>query len=257
MIEIFFWTFHRSRRMYQSEVIITKHWAAFSTERGHGWPSRWRSRASCFVLFRQSYYCHALCASLGYNRSHVASVASRRIGRVASRRFASRARGSGLRSYHSFRMYSDAYITDFESDDTDVVWSYSYDNADESDDESDDSVSTVVRPLGYSRERVYEFGEFEDNFGWVQCPSKSYRDRQYFHNMHSNCNTWYRPVSSNINIPSISLEKVSQKIIFRMAFTKYWLSWSTINSIGRVASMEYKAQSLLLKHVRKKSLLSL
>ncbi|XP_014485497.1 PREDICTED: uncharacterized protein LOC106750008 [Dinoponera quadriceps] len=96
-------------------------------------------------------------------------------------------------------MYSDAYVTDFDSDDDEIVWSRDDDDCDD-----DDSVSTVTRQ---SRPRVYEFGEFVENYGWVQCPSRSQQGRLYFHNMHSNCNTWYRPVSRYIDVPSVPLEK--------------------------------------------------
>ncbi|EFN85144.1 uncharacterized protein LOC105182576 [Harpegnathos saltator] len=101
-------------------------------------------------------------------------------------------------------MHSDAYVTDFDSDDNDIVWPYNDD--DDEDHEDQHSVSTVrLEPS----KRVYEFGEFEEHYGWVQCRSKSQQNRLYFHNMHSGCNTWYRPVSHNIKIPTVSLEKAT------------------------------------------------
>ncbi|XP_032665494.1 uncharacterized protein LOC116841542 [Odontomachus brunneus] len=104
-------------------------------------------------------------------------------------------------------MYSAAYVSDFDSDDDEVVWPR-YD--DDGDDYDIQSVSTVeLQAPECSSQHVYEFGEFEETHGWVQCRSRSQRDRLYFHNMHSGCDTWYRPISRHINVPSISLEKVT------------------------------------------------
>lgn len=94
-----------------------------------------------------------------------------------------------------FHMYSDA--SEFDGEDEDVAsWSSKRTN-----DENHDDSST-------SR-TVHEFGEFVDNYGWIQCRSKSYPGRVYFHNTHSNCNTWYRPISRYIDVPFISVNKVS------------------------------------------------
>lgn len=92
-------------------------------------------------------------------------------------------------------MYSDT--SEFDGEDEDVAsWSSKRTNEDDRD---DSSASRAVR----------EFGELVvDNCGWIQCRSKSYPDQVYFHNTHSNCNTWYRPISRYIDIPFISVKKV-------------------------------------------------
>ncbi|XP_072756019.1 uncharacterized protein [Anoplolepis gracilipes] len=91
-------------------------------------------------------------------------------------------------------MYSDASEFDREDEDT-VSWSSTrtIDN--------NRSNTSTLRP-------VSEFGNLVDTHGWIQCPSKSYPNRVYFHNVHSNCNTWYRPISRYIDIPFSSIKKV-------------------------------------------------
>ncbi|XP_020278477.1 uncharacterized protein LOC109852069 isoform X2 [Pseudomyrmex gracilis] len=48
-----------------------------------------------------------------------------------------------------------------------------------------------------------EFGKFTLSHGWIQCRSRRYPKRLYFHNVRSGCNTWYRPVSRHVNVPTI------------------------------------------------------
>ncbi|XP_029166365.1 uncharacterized protein LOC114937127 [Nylanderia fulva] len=90
-------------------------------------------------------------------------------------------------------MYSES--TDFNSEESVDTWSPKRTIID---DNRDDTTSYLV----------HEFGDLVDHHGWIQCHSKTYPDRVYFHNMHSNCNTWYRPISRYIDIPSISIRKV-------------------------------------------------
>ncbi|EFN60320.1 hypothetical protein EAG_04048 [Camponotus floridanus] len=87
--------------------------------------------------------------------------------------------------------------SEFDGEDEDVAsWSSKRTN---DDDRDGSSASRAVR----------EFGDLVvDNYGWIQCRSKSYPDQVYFHNTHSNCNTWYRPISRYIDIPFISVKKV-------------------------------------------------
>lgn len=101
-------------------------------------------------------------------------------------------------------MYSAASVTDFDSDDD-------YPNLNSGNDSSSStsSNSNHVFALKSQSCRVPEFGEFEDNYGWIQCRSKSYPDRMYYHNTHSGCNTWYRPISRYVDIPFVSVERVS------------------------------------------------
>lgn len=100
-------------------------------------------------------------------------------------------------------MYSSASVTDLDSDD------YEYPNYDcDVDDNSNSSCNKSVQKSQSCR--VHQFGEFEENYGWIQCPSKSYPDRVYYHNTRSGCHTWYRPISRYVDIPFVSIRRVSR-----------------------------------------------
>ncbi|KAG7207968.1 hypothetical protein KM043_009550 [Ampulex compressa] len=51
-----------------------------------------------------------------------------------------------------------------------------------------------------------KFGEFQENYGWVECKSKSVPGKSYFFNVKSGCNTWIRPVARSIQIPRYSVK---------------------------------------------------
>ncbi|XP_012525767.2 uncharacterized protein DDB_G0284459 [Monomorium pharaonis] len=57
--------------------------------------------------------------------------------------------------------------------------------------------------------RLHEFGKFEDNHGWIQCRSKSFPNRIYYYNTRSGCNTWYRPVSRYVDVPSTASKRAN------------------------------------------------
>lgn len=115
-------------------------------------------------------------------------------------------------------MHSTVFVTDFDEDyNDDDRTSYdsniSYYQSNNNDDNDSNSINNDVSALCKSRDtescRVLEFGEFEDNYGWIQCQSKSFPDRVYYYNTRSGCNTWYRPVSRSIDVPVISIRRVS------------------------------------------------
>ncbi|XP_024870762.1 uncharacterized protein DDB_G0271670-like [Temnothorax curvispinosus] len=104
-------------------------------------------------------------------------------------------------------MYSAASITDFDSNDDDYP---NYDggisdsrSSNNSRNSSNDNVSASAL------KSCPEFGEFVDNYGWIQCRSKTYPDRVYYHNTRSGCNTWCRPVSRCIDIPSVTVRRAN------------------------------------------------
>ncbi|XP_066581567.1 uncharacterized protein [Prorops nasuta] len=49
-----------------------------------------------------------------------------------------------------------------------------------------------------------KFGQFEDNYGWIMCESKSFPGKMYYFNINTNCTTWVRPVSKKICLPTFS-----------------------------------------------------
>lgn len=106
-------------------------------------------------------------------------------------------------------MYFDAPVTDFDSEEDTERSLADYDHPSRDSDISNNSNSDipVLRSQSCS---VHEFGEFEDNYGWIQCRSKSFPSRVYYHNTRSGCNTWYRPISRYINIPVVSVGRVSR-----------------------------------------------
>ncbi|XP_077280902.1 uncharacterized protein LOC143907798 [Temnothorax americanus] len=104
-------------------------------------------------------------------------------------------------------MYSAASITDFDSNDDDYP---NYDggigdsrSGNNSRNGSNDNVSASAL------KSCPEFGEFVDNYGWIQCRSKTYPDRAYYHNTRSGCNTWCRPVSRRIDIPFVTVRRAN------------------------------------------------
>lgn len=108
-------------------------------------------------------------------------------------------------------MYSDVCISDFDSDDDNIAWPSQQSN---NNDYINGNIGTSSTSMQNSQsEHVRGFGEFKENYGWIQCQSKSYPERVYYHNTHSGCNTWYRPISRCIDIPFVSIDapsKVSQ-----------------------------------------------
>lgn len=108
----------------------------------------------------------------------------------------------------SCRMDSDVCITDFDSDDENVIWPQSQ-NVTDDDDYLDSENIATSRHLWQAR-CIREFGECVDNNNWVECRSKSRPDLLYFHNTHSGCSTWHRPVSRYVDVPFVSIQRVSQ-----------------------------------------------
>ncbi|XP_012217238.1 uncharacterized protein [Linepithema humile] len=109
-------------------------------------------------------------------------------------------------------MYSDVCISDFDSDNDDIAWSFQRPSNNDYLNESISTGSNSSSTFTYDSrsERVREFGEFEENYGWIQCRSKSYPDRMYYHNTHSGCGTWYRPISRCVDIPLVSIDAPSK-----------------------------------------------
>lgn len=63
-----------------------------------------------------------------------------------------------------------------------------------------------AEPRPRTRQRVVrEFGDFEENYGWVRCRSRTYPGQIYFHNTYSGCNTWCRPVSRRVHVPLVTV----------------------------------------------------
>ncbi|KYN00254.1 hypothetical protein ALC62_08967 [Cyphomyrmex costatus] len=103
-------------------------------------------------------------------------------------------------------MYSATYISDFDSDEDNYPY---YDSAVGANYDHNSSNISSCSTQDLQSPRVYEFGKFEENYGWIQCQSKTYPGRVYYHNTRSGCNTWYRPVSQFVNIPFVSVSKVN------------------------------------------------
>ncbi|KYN18374.1 PREDICTED: putative uncharacterized protein DDB_G0282499 [Trachymyrmex cornetzi] len=100
-------------------------------------------------------------------------------------------------------MYSAMYISNFDSDEENYPYYDSGVGYDNNNSSSSSSTQNSQSP------RVYEFGKFEENYGWIQCQSKSFPNRVYYHNTRTGCNTWYRPVSHIMDIPFVSVRRVN------------------------------------------------
>lgn len=61
-----------------------------------------------------------------------------------------------------------------------------------------------VMATSQSRPVQHEFGKSSLSHGWIQCRSKRYPKRLYFHNVNSGCNTWNRPISRYVNVPTLN-----------------------------------------------------
>ncbi|KAL0100454.1 hypothetical protein PUN28_019649 [Cardiocondyla obscurior] len=114
-------------------------------------------------------------------------------------------------------MHSLESVTDFDTDDDEypandgdyIVYSSSSSGNGSNISDNDttscgDSVTVSSRAC-----RVREFGDFEENYGWIQCRSKSFPDRTYYYNTRSGCSTWCRPVSRFIDLPFVSIKRVN------------------------------------------------
>lgn len=148
----------------------------------------------CYCVRRPDVFCFV--SVLAFNSRHLATRYRRLV-------------------FYRIGMYSAASVTDFDDDDDYPNYnsysssSNSSNNSYSSSSSSSDSSSSSHVFALKSQCPVRQFGEFEENYGWIQCQSKSYPDRMYYHNMHSGCNTWYRPISRYIDIPFVSIKRVS------------------------------------------------